>query len=61
MVFDRAVARGEIAPDAPIDGAQLRFVAPLFFTHLFRSRPLDGAFVADMAAATAREVGAPLG
>ncbi len=60
VVFERAVARGEIRTDAPIDEAQVRFVAPLFFLHLFKSRPLDDAFVSDMAAAAAREVGAPV-
>lgn len=60
VVFERAVDRGEIRPDAPIDDAQIRFVAPLFFLHLFKSQPLDDAFVHRMARAAAREVGAPI-
>lgn len=61
VVFDRAVARGEVAADAPIDVAQLRFVSPLFFVHLFKARPLDDDLVRSVAEAAAREVGAPVG
>ncbi len=60
VVFERAVARGEIAADAPIDVAQLRFVSPLFFVHLFKARPLDDDLVRSVAEAAAREVGAPV-
>lgn len=55
-VFERAAARGDIAPHRNLEVAVTRFVAPFFFAKLVAHLPLDEAFVEQMVQATVAEV-----
>jgi AcrR family transcriptional regulator len=44
--FQRAIQRGELAPNADIDQIQELFISPIFYRHLISLEPIDNEWIA---------------